>query len=289
MRWPDALAQVEKTKSQGRDAFSVRCQGHNRKGLLTAILKTFRDLHSEYKGIKVTEVVPCPCSGCRSGQNKQHYFEFENLKNRLEKGRRVVECDKSLEEVELVRLLGDLLLFEHLAPGQPVVMSQNVGEQAPLKEQIAAPLAYFAYAPEDSAFLAAFQKQLHPLVRSGKIRLWDNNKIKAGDEKDATTQKSLQQAEIIFLLLSPDFLSAETIWELEMKTAIARHEAGKARVIPIKVRPCHWEDSPFNALQSLPREENFISNSADQDGAWVEVVKEIKSIIEEWNKNKKLP
>lgn len=289
LRWPDALAQVEKTKSQGRDAFSIRCQGNNRKGLLTAILKTFRDLHSEYKGIKFAEIVPCPCSACLSGLNKQYYFKFEHLKNRLEKGRRIVECEESLEEVELVRLLGDLLLFEHLAPGQPVVMSQNVGEQAPWKEQIAAPLAYFAYAPEDSTFLTAFQKQLHPLVRSGKIRLWDNNKIKAGDEKDATTQKSLQQAEIIFLLLSPDFLSVEAIWELEVKAAIARHEVGKARVIPIKVRPCHWEDSPFGALQSLPREENFISNSADQDGAWVEVVKEIKSIIEEWNKNKKLP
>ncbi|MEO1258902.1 MAG: COR domain-containing protein [Bacteroidota bacterium] len=133
LRWPDALAEVTKTKSRGRDAFYIRSQGSNRRGLLTAILKTFRDLHSEYKGIKVSEIVPCPCEGCRTEKNKQHYFEFENLKNRIEKGRRIVECDKSLEEVELVRLLGNYFTFDQLTVGQPVVMQDAKKPASPKK------------------------------------------------------------------------------------------------------------------------------------------------------------
>lgn len=287
LRWPDALAQVEKTKFQGRDAFSIRCQGSSRKGLLTAILKTFRDLHSEYKGIKVNEIVPCPCSTCQNGKKQQHYFEFENLKNRLERGRRVVECDKSLEEVKLVHLLGDLLLFEHLTPGQPLVMRQNVrNEQLESEVQSPAPLAFFSYSKQDIKYLKEFQKHLRPLERSGKIRLWDDLKIRPGEEWDEEIQKNLAASDIIFLLLSPDFLATEYIMDVEMQEALRRHEAGTAKVIPIKVRPSGWKDTIFSKLQGLPRKDTVISTSPDRDGTWVELIEEIKGIIEEWNKNK---
>jgi hypothetical protein len=69
--------------------------------------------------------VPCPCEGCRTEKNPQHYFDFKNLSNRLEKGRRVVECDQSLEEVDLLKILGDLLLFERLGVGEVVVLAKS--------------------------------------------------------------------------------------------------------------------------------------------------------------------
>ncbi len=129
LRWSeDTFAEVAKAKSQGRDAIHVRAMGSNRRGLLTSILKSLRDLHEEYKGIRSAEIVACPCVGCRSGKNKQHYFEFENLKNRLERGRRVVECDRSLEELDLMKLIGDLLIFEQLGIGQPVVLKDVKNE-----------------------------------------------------------------------------------------------------------------------------------------------------------------
>lgn len=281
LRWPDALAEVVKTKSQGRAAFEIHSQGNNRKGLLTSILKTFRDLHSEYNDIKVSEIVPCSCSGCQSGKNKQHYFDFENLKNRLEKGRRIVDCDKSLEEVELMALLGDLLVFEHLSVGKALVM-KTTNIVRPDAEPKSAPLAFFSYSKADITHLKEFQKHLHPLERSDKIRLWDDLKIRPGKEWDKTIQNSLSTADIIFLLLSPDFLNTEYIWDIEMVEAIRRHEEGTARVIPIKVRPCAWEDTPFRKLQGLPRKDQVISTAEDQDGIWLEVVKEIKGILEDW-------
>jgi internalin A len=123
LRWSaDTLAQVSRIKSRGRDAFQIRAIGSERRGLLTAILKTLRDLHGEYRGIRAHEIVPCPCEGCRTEKNPQHYFDFKNLSNRLEKGRRVVECDQSLEEVDLIKLLGDLLVFERLGIGEMVVL-----------------------------------------------------------------------------------------------------------------------------------------------------------------------
>ncbi len=129
LRWPkDTFAQISKIKSRGRDAIQIQICGAEQRGLLTSIIKTFRDLHEEYKGIRVYEIVPCPCEGCRAGNNSQHYFEFNNLTHRVEKGRRTVECDMSLEEVDLLKLLGDLLIFERLGIGEKVELKEVVRE-----------------------------------------------------------------------------------------------------------------------------------------------------------------
>ena len=132
LRWSaDTLAQVSKIKSRGRDALQILALGSERRGLLTAILKTLRDLHEEYRGIRAHEIVPCPCEGCSREKNPQHYFDFKNLSNRLEKGRRVVECDQSLEEVDLLKILGDLLLFERLGVGEAVVLAKSEKPSSP--------------------------------------------------------------------------------------------------------------------------------------------------------------
>lgn len=127
LQWADeALAEVSKTKLQGRDAFYIRTQGRNRKGMMTVILKTFRELHAEYKGIKYREKVPCTCAGCKTGKNAQHYFDFSNLQFRLEKGRQEVECDQSLETVNVLELLENSFVFEQFKGGRSLQLKENV-------------------------------------------------------------------------------------------------------------------------------------------------------------------
>lgn len=127
LQWADeALAEVSKTKLQGRDAFYIRTQGKNRKGMMTVILKTFRELHAEYKGIKYKEKVPCPCEGCKTGRNKQHFFLFTNLQNRLEKGRHEVECDESLATLNVLQLLENSFVFEQFKEGRSLQLKEKV-------------------------------------------------------------------------------------------------------------------------------------------------------------------
>jgi hypothetical protein len=115
-------------------------QGKGGKGLLTAILKTLRDLHEEYKGIRPHEIIPCPCSGCRSGKNRQHYFDFRKLQNWWERGTRERDCDESGEFVDIGQLLGDNFLFEKMEIGQPLRMremeSPGALEQQGLEESL---------------------------------------------------------------------------------------------------------------------------------------------------------
>lgn len=120
----EALAEVSKTKLRGRDAFHIRTQGKNRKGIMTVIIKTFRELHAEYKGIRYKEKVPCICKGCLAKENNQHYFDFDNLKFRIEKGRNEVECDNSLEQVDLIELLENSFVFERFKEGNSLQLKE---------------------------------------------------------------------------------------------------------------------------------------------------------------------
>jgi len=127
LKWDgEALAEVSKTKLQGRDAFRIRTQGNNRKGMMTVILKTFRELHAAYKGIKYKEKVPCICEGCRTGKNEQHYFDFANLNFRLENKRYDVDCDKSLKQVNILELLENTFVFEKFKEGHALQLKENV-------------------------------------------------------------------------------------------------------------------------------------------------------------------
>ena len=136
LEWPgEAMAEVSKTKLERKDAFYIRTQGNNRKGMMTVILKTFRELHAEYKGIKYKEKVPCNCEGCKTGKNKQHYFDFANLQLRLQRGRNA-ECDNSLTEVNVLKLLENSFVFEQFEENRVLRLKENVIRKHPAEIRI---------------------------------------------------------------------------------------------------------------------------------------------------------
>ena len=279
LRWSDnTLAQVSKFKSEGRDALRIRVAGSDRRGLLSSVVKTLRDLHGEYQVIQVYERMPCPCEGCRSGRNRQHYFEYHKLVHRLEKGRQDVECDESLDKVDLLKLLGDVFRFAELKVGKVPIFGGTT-PRVPDGRNI--PRAFFSYSKHDVAYLEAFKNQLSALQRERKIRFWDDRYIQPGDAWDEAIKDALHTSDIIFLLMSADFIATRYIRETEIPRALERHAAREARVIPIKIRACDWTVlSSVKDLQALPRKEQLIGPDPKNDAVWTEVVREIREMLE---------
>jgi GTPase SAR1 family protein len=139
--------------------------------------------------------------------------------------------------------------------------------------------AFFCYSQKDRAYLDAFLKRLAPLRRNGKIQAWEDDLLKGGEEWDAAIKQNLAAADLIFLLLSHDFLSTDYIWDVEIKIAMERYERGEAIIIPIVLRPCDWKGSIFSKLNALPSKGTAISTYEDKDAAWLEVVNRIKQLL----------
>jgi hypothetical protein len=145
----------------------------------------------------------------------------------------------------------------------------------------AAPLKVFiSYSHRDEAFKDELVVHLANLKRQGKIQAWQDRDIEAGAEWDAEIKQQLEAAEVILLLITPRFMASDYCYDLEMQGAIARHDAGTARVIPIIVKPVDWQGTPFSKLQVLPKDAKPITQWPDPDAAFVDVVQGIRRAVE---------
>src|SRR5216684_5186433 len=104
---------------------------------------------------------------------------------------------------------------------------------------------YFSYAHEDEPLLNKLKSHLRPLQRQGLIDVWHDRDISAGTEWEREINQHLNEAEIILLLVSPDFMNSDYCYGVEMKRAIERHERGEARVIPVILRTTIWQVEPL--------------------------------------------
>lgn len=126
-------------------------------------------------------------------------------------------------------------------------------------------------------FVETLDKHLSVLRRTGVIAPWHDRRITAGREWEHEIDKHLEEAQVILLLVSADFLASDYCWGVEMKRALAKHDAGLARVIPIMIRPVDFfVGVPFAHLQALPQDAKPITEWNNQDAAWADVAKGVR-------------
>src|SRR2546421_155493 len=97
---------------------------------------------------------------------------------------------------------------------------------------------FLSYAPEDELLLQQLETHLSSLKQQAMISTWYDQQIVPGTNRAKVIDQQLEQASLILLLVSADFLASDSRYQVEMKRALERHEAGEARVIPIVIRPC---------------------------------------------------
>src|SRR6266516_4006866 len=164
-----------------------------------------------------------------------------------------------------------MLDFQH-------VIIEEVGDMS----QPGVPFTIFcSYAHKDEALCRQLQTHLRVLERQGRLFLWHDRLIAAGSEWVKAIDEHLTAASLILLLISPDFFASDYCYGIEMSTALQRQQANQARVIPILLRPVHWQDAPFAYLKALPIDGKPITLWHNRDAAWTNVVTGIHQAINE--------
>lgn len=139
---------------------------------------------------------------------------------------------------------------------------------------------FISYAHEDEDLKNELDKHLKVLKRSSKVEVWSDRQIVAGQEWDESIMSELHDANIILLLISVDFNASDFIWDKELAVAMARHEEGTARVVPIILRKCDWNDLPYAALQALPRHAVPVTEHPNRDDAFTEIAQAIEELVD---------
>ena len=121
--------------------------------------------------------------------------------------------------------------------------------------------------------------QLSLLQRKGLIEQWSDRKILPGSDCSQAIGQAIRSADILLLLISADFLALDICYQIEMRRALERHRTGVVRIVPIIVRSCDWELSPFVDLQYLPRNAKPIATWGNQDEAFAEIARVLRRIV----------
>ncbi|MFG1249261.1 toll/interleukin-1 receptor domain-containing protein [Xanthobacter flavus] len=140
---------------------------------------------------------------------------------------------------------------------------------------------FISYSHGDEEIKRELIKHLHPLSRLGMVESWDDRLIKAGEEWNGVISKKLELADIIILIISVDFINSNYCYDIEMRRAMERHEAGEARVIPVIARECLWHYAPFGKLQALPKDAKAVATWPDRDTALATVAANIYQVSED--------
>ncbi len=114
------------------------------------------------------------------------------------------------------------------------------------------------------------------LKRQEVIETWHDRRIGAGQELGQAIDDHINTDDIILLLVSPDFMASDYCYDIEMKRALERHDAGEAIVIPVILRACDWHHAPFGKLLATPQDGKPVTQWPDRDEAFLQVARAVR-------------
>lgn len=165
----------------------------------------------------------------------------------------------------------DVLIKESVTSIQKTVSDRVINENKK-------PVVFFSYSHKDEELRNELEKHLIMLKRKGIIETWHDRVILAGSELTNEIDKNLQNADIILLLVSIDFLASDYCYDIEMKKALEMHANNEATVIPVILRNCDWHSAPFGKLMAVPIDGKGIVTWSDRDSAFLNVAKSIEAV-----------
>jgi hypothetical protein len=147
---------------------------------------------------------------------------------------------------------------------------------------------FIGYSHEDETCVEHFHKHTNTLKKDGIIKDWYDRKILGGDDYQDKIDNNLEDADIICLFISADFLSSEACLKEKEEALKLRIEKG-VRVIPIIISPCAWLEYPkLKKLQAFPADGKPVSSFNDIDEGWYNVFKLLKELCNEMQKIRSL-
>lgn len=138
---------------------------------------------------------------------------------------------------------------------------------------------FCSYSDADRDDLYKFEKHLASLVRTGSIRFLAKHKISAGQERQHEIDAQIDQARLILLLISSNFISSDDCYAGELARALQHRHRKNVVVLPILLKPCTWDGLAFSSFQVLPRNLLPVSSWRNRDEAFKDIVNEIKLVV----------
>jgi TIR domain len=148
---------------------------------------------------------------------------------------------------------------------------------------------FISYAHRDKKLKDRFLVHLGALKRERLIGIWHDQMLRPGEHLDKAIEAELAAADLVILLVSPDFINSDYCTEKEMRRAFARAKEGRGKVVHVILKPSLWQDIPIDDeggrlgdFVALPHDGKPVTRSRHgQESALDSVVAGIRRLIKE--------
>lgn len=136
---------------------------------------------------------------------------------------------------------------------------------------------FISYSTEDENYKVELEKHLVLLRRNKKVELRSIKDIPYGGNIQLEIQNELAAADIILVLISPNYLWNEKL-ALERNIAIQQSKDEESITIPILLKPIDLQGSGFEEIRGLP--DQPISTFQDQNDAFYQISIELRRLVD---------
>jgi internalin A len=259
----DENACAEVIEAYYKNEIRIRIAGKLKKPLLENIRHEFRKIHDSYNKpedppekhrLRYQEFIPCNCSTCKGSQNP-FFYSLDRLQQRLKSDRRQIECDISYEMIDVRSLIDDVLSGSDMK-------------------------IFVSYSHADSEWRTKLQTHLKPFTRNASIDLWDDTRIRPGDEWQTEIKNALAAAKIAILLVSPHFIASDFIANNELPPLLDAAKAKGVTILWIPISHSSYKEMDFSKYQAAhnPRQPLDTLPVPEQNRILVKICEEIKRI-----------
>ena len=124
---------------------------------------------------------------------------------------------------------------------------------------------FVSYSHRDKPrWLERVQKHLKPLARDGKLDLWDDTRIRAGERWRQEIEAALARADVAILLISADFYASAFIATEELPPLLEAEQSERG----LKILGVHIDPSVSSMTRCCPNTRRSIRRTG-RSGAWL--------------------
>lgn len=127
---------------------------------------------------------------------------------------------------------------------------------------------FISYSHDDSEWLKRLKLQFKPFERTAIIEVWDDTRMRTGDDWRESIKHALKCTKVAVLLVSPAFLASDFIANEELPDLLEAARKEGAIIMPIILKPCGFQRIPsinkFQAVNS-PLRTLIEMSEAEQD------------------------
>jgi hypothetical protein len=145
--------------------------------------------------------------------------------------------------------------------------------------------AFISYPHADEPLKDRFLIHLAALRREGLIKVWHDRMLKPGQHLDVAIETELAAADLVILLISPDFIHSNYCTEKEMQRAFARAKSGGCKVAAVILEACQWTNIPIGGggrlgdFLAMPRDGTPVTEWPNQNAVLNDIVSAIRDLI----------